>query len=115
MEDCIFCKIAGGEIPVPFVYEDEQVVAFNDAQPQAPVHVLIVPREHHSDPADGVSPALAAALMAAIPKVAEVAGVAASGYRVIINAGPDARQSVPHLHIHVMGGGPMSHGMVTFS
>jgi histidine triad (HIT) family protein len=115
VEDCIFCKIAGGEIPVPFVYEDEQVVAFNDAQPQAPVHVLIVPREHHSDPADGVSPALAAALMAAIPKVAEVAGIAASGYRVIINAGPDARQSVPHLHIHVMGGGPMSHGMVTFS
>jgi histidine triad (HIT) family protein len=115
VEDCIFCKIASGEIPVAFVYEDEQVVAFNDAQPQAPVHVLIVPREHHSDPGDDVSPQLAAALMAAIPKVAEVAGVAGSGYRVIVNAGPDARQSVPHLHIHVMGGAPMSHGMVTFS
>lgn len=115
MEDCIFCKIAAGEIPVPFVYEDDLVVAFNDAQPQAPVHVLIVPREHHSDLADDVSPELAAALMAAIPKVAALAGVAASGYRVIVNTGPDAMQSVPHLHIHVLGGAPMSHGMVTIS
>jgi histidine triad (HIT) family protein len=115
VEDCIFCKIAAGEIPVPFVYEDDLVVAFNDAQPQAPVHVLIVPREHHSDLADDVSPELAAALMAAIPKVAALAGVAASGYRVIVNTGPDAMQSVPHLHIHVLGGAPMSHGMVTIS
>lgn len=115
MEDCIFCKIANGDIPVPFVYEDEAVVAFNDAQPQAPVHVLIVPREHHTGPGDAVSADLAAALMAAVPKVAEIAGVAGSGYRTIINCGPDARQSVPHLHIHVMGGAPMSHGMVVFS
>jgi histidine triad (HIT) family protein len=115
VEGCIFCTIAGGGIPVPFVYEDEFVVAFNDAEPQAPVHVLVVPRTHHSDLADDISPELAAALVAAVPKVAGIAGIAESGYRVIINCGPDARQSVPHLHIHVLGGALMSHGMVTFA
>jgi histidine triad (HIT) family protein len=115
VDDCIFCTIVSGGIPVPFVYEDGHVVAFNDAQPQAPVHVLIVPRTHHTGPADGVSCELAAALLAAVPKVAEIAGIADSGYRTIVNCGPDARQSVPHLHIHVLGGAQMSQGMVEFS
>lgn len=115
MEDCIFCKIAGGQIPLPLIYEDEWVVAFNDAQPQAPVHVLIVPRTHHADVGDEVSAGLASALVAAIPKVAGIAGVAASGYRTIINSGADARQSVPHLHVHVLGGALMTHGMVGFA
>jgi histidine triad (HIT) family protein len=114
VEECIFCKIAGGGIPVPFVYEDESVVAFADAQPQAPVHVLIVPRAHHTGPGDGVTPELAAALFAAVPKVAEVMGIAGSGYRTIINCGSDARQSVPHRHVHVLGGAAMTHGMVGF-
>jgi histidine triad (HIT) family protein len=112
VEDCIFCKIAGGEIPVPFVYEDEHVVAFNDAEPQAPVHVLIVPRRHYRTLADGVPAEVAAALCAAVPKVATATSISESGYRVIVNNGPDARQSVPHLHVHVLGGAPMTHGMV---
>lgn len=74
MEDCIFCKMASSEVPVAFVYEDADVVAFDDLHPQAPVHVLIVPRSHHTGPGDGVSADLAAALMAAVPKVAALTG-----------------------------------------
>lgn len=114
MDDCVFCKIANGEIPVPLVYEDELVAAFRDAEPQAPVHVLVVPKVHYRDLADGVPAEVAAALCAAIPKVAEATGVAGSGYRVIVNNGPDAQQSVQHLHVHVLGGAPMTHGMVSF-
>ncbi len=112
VDDCIFCKIASGEVPVDFVYEDADVVAFNDAEPQAPVHVLIIPRSHHTCLADGVSADLAAALLAAVPKVAELAGVADSGYRTIVNCGRDSRQLVQHLHFHVLGGAPMGHGLV---
>jgi histidine triad (HIT) family protein len=112
MEDCIFCKIASGEVPVSFVYEDADVVAFNDVNPQAPVHVLIIPRSHHTCPGDGISVDLAAALWAAIPKVAALTRIADTGYRAIINCGPDSRQLVPHLHIHILGGAQMSHGLV---
>jgi histidine triad (HIT) family protein len=115
VEDCIFCKVASGEIPVAFVYEDDLVVAFDDISPQAPVHTLIIPRVHYTRPDDGVPSETASALFAAIPKVARIKGVGDSGYRVIINAGPDANQTVPHLHVHVMGGKPMSHGMVNFA
>lgn len=111
-EDCIFCKIARGEIPVPFVYEDDLVVAFNDLSPQAPVHVLIVPRVHYRNLGDGVPAEVAVALCGAVPKVAEAKGISESGYRVIVNNGPDATQTVPHLHVHVLGGTPMTHGMV---
>jgi histidine triad (HIT) family protein len=112
VEDCIFCKIAAGEVPVPFVYEDDLVVAFKDAEPQAPVHVLVVPRKHYRTLADGVPPEVGAALCAAVPRVAEIMGVSESGYRAIVNSGPDALQSVPHVHVHVLGGAPMTHGMV---
>lgn len=111
-EDCIFCRIARGEIPVLTVYSDDRVVAFDDVSPQAPVHVLIIPREHFANFADGVPEDVFAALCAAVPKVAAAKGIAESGYRVIINNGPDARQSVGHLHVHVVGGAPMSHKMV---
>lgn len=114
MEDCIFCKIAGGEIPSTFIYEDEHVVAFDDLSPQAPVHTLVIPRTHHADLSDDMSYELMAALFAAVPRVAELKGVSHSGYRVIVNSGEDARQTVKHLHVHVMGGRPMSHGMVSF-
>lgn len=114
MEDCIFCKIANGQVPVALVFEDENVAAFRDADPQAPVHVLIVPKKHFSDLSDDVPAQVAAALLAAVPKVAEATGIAASGYRAIINTGADAQQSVKHLHVHVMGGAPMTHGMVNF-
>jgi len=113
MDDCIFCRIASGEVPVPFVYEDELVVAFRDAEPQAPVHVLVVPRTHLSGLNDDVPADVAAALCGALPKVAAAVGVAVTGYRVIINTGADARQSVPHLHLHLLGGAPMTHGMVS--
>lgn len=112
MDGCIFCMIAAGEIPVPFVYEDELVVAFNDAHPQAPVHVLIVPRTHYAGLGDDVPPEVLAALLAAAPQVANVAGVAASGYRTVVNTGADAGQTVPHLHVHVLGGARMAEGMV---
>lgn len=114
MEDCVFCKIARGEIPATFVYEDEHVVAFDDLSPQAPVHTLVVPRTHHTDLGDDVPAELMAAIFCAVPRVAAVKGVDESGFRVIVNAGPDANQTVPHLHVHVLGGRPMGHGMVQF-
>lgn len=115
MQDCIFCRIASGEIPAAVVYEDETVIAFDDVSPQAPVHVLVVPRGHFADLGDGVPADVLAGLFAAVPRVAEAKGLAGRGYRVIVNAGPDAMQTVPHLHVHVMGGARMGHGMVQFA
>jgi histidine triad (HIT) family protein len=106
--------VAGGTIPAEFLYEDEYVVAFNDISPQAPVHVLVIPRVHYADMGDGVPADVAAALFAAVPKVARLKGIDGSGYRVIVNCGRDANQTVGHLHLHVMGGRSMSHGMVSF-
>jgi histidine triad (HIT) family protein len=114
VDDCVFCKIARGEIPAEPVYEDDAVLAFNDVSPQAPVHVLVIPRAHYTDLADGVPAETVAKLFGAVPEVARRAGVAESGYRVIVNSGADANQTVPHLHVHVMGGREMSHGMVAF-
>lgn len=114
MEECIFCRIASGEIPAKLVYEDALVVAFDDVSPQAPVHTLVVPREHHVTMDDALSEALMGAVFSAVPKVARAKGIAESGYRVIVNNGADANQVVPHLHVHVMGGRRMAHGMVTF-
>lgn len=114
MENCIFCKVAQGEIPARLVYEDEHVLAFDDISPQAPVHTLIIPREHFSDMGDSVPDDVAAALFAAVPQVAQAKAISDSGYRVIVNNGRDANQTVAHLHIHVMGGRSMSHGMVKF-
>ena len=115
MDGCIFCRIASGEIPATVVYEDDIVVAFDDVSPQAPVHVLIVPRAHYGHLGDGVPPDVLVGLFAAVPRVAEAKGLSERGYRVIVNAGPDAMQTVPHLHVHVMGGARMGHGMVQFA
>lgn len=112
MEDCIFCKIAEGAIPTPRVYEDERIVAFKDLHPQAPVHVLIIPRAHFSGMNDEIPTEVHAAMCAAAPKVAEIMGVADSGYRLIVNTGPNAGQTVHHLHMHLLGGAAMSEGMV---
>jgi histidine triad (HIT) family protein len=106
MSDCIFCKIARREIPAQIVYQDDQVTAFRDLNPQAPVHVLVVPNQHLGSVAEigpGNGPLLAA-LVTAANRVAEEAGVAASGYRLVFNVGEDAGLSVPHLHLHVLGG-----------
>lgn len=111
MSDCIFCMIAAGEIPAAVVYEDDLVVAFKDMHPQAPVHVLVVPRAHYSGLDDDVPAAVLAALLAGAPRVAEATGIAGSGYRVVVNTGPDAGQTVPHLHLHVLGGAAMAEGM----
>lgn len=114
MSDCLFCKIAAGEITVAPVYEDDTVIAFDDISPQTPVHTLVIPKQHFTDFGDGVPAEVLSALFEAVPRVAEIKGVADSGYRVIVNNGPDANQTVKHLHVHVMGGRSMAHGMVTF-
>jgi len=112
MEACIFCRIAAGDIPADVVYSDDTVVAFRDLNPQAPVHVLIVPREHYAGLGPDVPADVLAALLSAAPLVAEATGVAGTGYRCIVNTGPDAGQTVAHLHLHIIGGAAMSEGMV---
>jgi histidine triad (HIT) family protein len=110
--DCIFCKIVAGEIPSSKVYEDESVYAFRDIQPQAPVHVLVVPKAHvaSADEITGENAELVAKIFAAIPKIAKAEGLA-NGYRVITNCGEDGCQSVKHLHFHVLGGKKLSERM----
>ena len=113
MENCIFCKIVRGEIPSSKVYENELVYAFRDINPQAPVHVLIIPKKHMANILE--APALKAGTMAAlteaIAEVAKLEGVDASGFRVISNCGKDGAQSVEHLHFHLLGGRQMSEQM----
>ena len=101
----LFEKIASREIPARIVYEEEDLIAFHDANPQAPVHVLIVPKRAISrigEAGDGDA-ALLGRLLLASRKVAEITGVLQSGYRLVINHGPDAGESVPHLHVHLLG------------
>ena len=103
---CLFCKIAAGEIPSTKVYEDELVYAFRDIAPQAPVHVLIIPKKHieSAQALTAEDDALLCHMFACARKIAESEGVAASGYRLITNVGDDAGQSVHHLHLHLIGG-----------
>lgn len=104
MENCIFCKLANHEIPTNIVYENELVTAFEDANPVAPVHTLIVPKAHMDNILGLSDPALMVALKDAIDHVAELKGVKESGFRLINNCGADAGQTVMHLHIHLIGG-----------
>ena len=115
MDPCVFCMIAKGDIPAKVVYEDERVLAFDDIAPQAPVHTLVIPKRHYATMSDSVDAEDLVAIFSAVPKVAELKGVAESGYRVIVNNGRDANQTVAHLHVHVMGGREMAHGMVRFA
>ena len=110
--DCLFCKIIAGEIPSTKVYEDESVYAFRDIGPQAPVHVLVVPKTHiaSADEISGENAALVARIFEAIPKIAKAEGLV-NGYRVITNCGEDGCQSVKHLHFHVLGGKKLSERM----
>ena len=110
MKDCLFCKIAAGEIPCTKVYEDETTLAFRDIAPQAPVHALVIPKKHIAgwSDAQGEDDAALAHLVRVAAIVAEKEGVAESGYRVVSNCGADAQQSVPHLHLHVLGGRGLS-------
>ena len=105
-EECIFCRIAAGEIPAKVVRQDEDTVAFRDINPRAPTHVLVIPRRHIPsvnvlDPGDA---ALVGKLFLAARDIARSEGVDESGYRMVVNAGPDAGQSVDHIHLHLLGG-----------
>jgi histidine triad (HIT) family protein len=104
--NCIFCKIASGEIPTNKVYEDDDVLAFDDLEPLMPVHTLIIPKDHYRDLSDDVP---AETLGKIFSKVGLVAGMKdlSNGYRVLVNTGEDASQSVKHLHVHILGGGLM--------
>jgi histidine triad (HIT) family protein len=112
MDDCIFCRIARGEMDAAIVYSDDEFVAFDDIMPQAPVHTLVIPRQHFATMDDGVPEALFGKLCGVVRKVAELKGIVESGYRVVVNNGPEAGQTVWHLHVHVLGGARFGHGMV---
>lgn len=109
MEECIFCKIIRGEIPSERVLEDDSFIAIRDINPKAPVHVLVIPRDHlrSLDEIDAWESPHGQDLLSFIVRVAETSGVRESGYRVVTNAGPDAGQEVDHLHLHVLGGHPL--------
>ncbi|MDD3517628.1 MAG: histidine triad nucleotide-binding protein [Chromatiales bacterium] len=110
MTDCIFCRIAAGEIPANIVYQDEDVLAFRDLNPQAPVHVLIIPRRHIATLND-VAPEdvqLLGRLLLAAKMVAEQEGLAEAGYRTVINCNADGGQTVFHVHVHLLGGRSMN-------
>jgi histidine triad (HIT) family protein len=110
MSDCIFCKIAAGEIPAELLYRDEEVVAFRDVNPRAPVHVLVIPVEHvpGTRPVDPARAPLLGKLLTVAAGLAEELGIAESGYRLVINQGPDAGQAVFHIHVHLLGGRRMA-------
>lgn len=111
--DCLFCKIVAGEIPATVVHQTGETLAFRDIAPQAPVHVLVIPKTHHPDLAALVAAdsTLAASVLAATAEVAKSEGLAGGGYRVIINNGRDAGQLVFHVHAHVLGGRPFGAGL----
>ena len=109
MNDCLFCKIAAGEIPSDKVYEDDQVLAFRDIAPQAPVHVLVIPKKHLDSMLclQAEDQALLGHLFEVANQLAKELGMAENGFRLVINTGKDGAQSVPHLHIHLLGGRAM--------
>jgi histidine triad (HIT) family protein len=110
VSECLFCNIALGRIPADVVYQDSDVVAFRDIQPQAPVHVLVIPRKHIPDfrAANEEDESLIGKMARAAARVADQEGIGDSGFRSVVNTGPHAQQSVPHLHMHVLGGRQMS-------
>jgi len=104
MTDCLFCKIAAGEIPSSKVYEDDEVFAFKDIHPKAPVHVLVIPRVHVATLADADDPAMLGMLMDRVRIIADDVLKLAAGYRVVINVREGGGQEVFHLHVHILGG-----------
>ena len=107
--DCLFCKIANGDIPSTKVYEDDQILAFRDIAPQAPTHILVIPKAHIRS-VDGITEensAVVSHIFSVIPKIAAAENLT-GGYRVVSNCGPDAGQTVFHLHFHILGGKPLA-------
>ena len=110
MADCLFCKMVSGEIAPDIVFENEDVLAFRDMNPQAPLHVLVIPKTHIATVNDltAEDAALVGKLNLAAQQIAADEGVAEPGYRMVMNCNPEAGQSVYHIHLHVLGGRPMS-------
>lgn len=104
MSDCLFCRMVSGEIKPDTVFENEQVLAFRDIRPQAPVHVLVIPKRHVPTLNELDDPGLMAELLSAVQSVARQEGLAESGYRTVVNCRQDGGQEVYHLHLHVLGG-----------
>ena len=109
MADCLFCRIIAGEVPAPHLFEDDRCVVIRDINPQAPTHLLVLPREHveSASAIDERHEALTGHLVRVAAKLAEEHGVAQSGYRLVFNTNADAGQTVFHLHLHLLGGRPM--------
>lgn len=107
--DCIFCKIANKEIPSTIVYEDDELLAFNDANPEAPVHILVIPKKHITSLNDAMPEdvQLLGKILLTIQKIAREQGIAEAGYRVVNNCGELGGQTVHHLHFHLLGGREM--------
>jgi len=108
--DCLFCRIVAGEIPADVVHETDVTLAFRDINPQAPTHVIVVPRAHHPNVATmaEADPVLAAAVLRAAGEIAVAEGLTEPGYRLVFNTGAGAGQSVFHVHCHVLGGRPLA-------
>ena len=109
MSDCLFCRILAGEIPATIIYENEKVLAFRDIDPQAPTHVLIIPRKHITTPNDITvdDASLIGEMYLAAQKIAIQEGLSERGYRTVMNCNAEAGQTVFHIHLHVLGGRPM--------
>jgi len=103
-EDCLFCRIARQEISVPLVYDADGCIAFRDINPQAPTHILVVPREHIRSLNDATDAAVIGRLSLAAAQIAKKEGIAASGYRTVMNTNRDGGQTVFHIHLHLLGG-----------
>ncbi len=110
MSDCLFCAIAAGDIPADIVHSDDEVVAFRDISPQAPTHILVIPRAHYATALElaEAAPALSGRLLSVAGRLAEDDGIAADGYRIVTNTGVAAGQSVAHVHFHLLGGRPLT-------
>lgn len=110
MEDCLFCKIVKGEIPAKKVYEDEEFIAFHDIEPQAPIHILVIPKKHITSLAylKKEDEGMIGRIYHVINKIAEEQGVKQEGYRVVVNCGKNGGQTVMHLHFHILAGKTMS-------
>lgn len=104
--DCLFCKIAGGDIPATLIHQDDRIVAFRDINPQAPTHILLIPREHIAslDAVDDDHAHLLGDLLLVARDLARAEGMAEDGYRTVVNVGADGGQTVHHLHVHLLGG-----------
>lgn len=109
MSDCIFCKIARGEVPSDIIYEDDKIIAFNDLNPQAPIHFLVIPKEHISsmNEIDENNVSIISHIFLVINKIAKEKGIDEKGYRIVNNCGEFGGQTVEHLHFHILGGRKM--------